>query len=144
MCYYYDSTQAHLAWLLANQPPNRAMKGGIRISRLSPFPHVLSPSDSNLLFLTCLSIADEVGNFYYGPGHPMKPHRVRMTHNLILNYGLYRKMKIYVRGNAKRMALIGLARLTRPWAVANDADGISVPAEPQLPLSAPKVAESSS
>lgn len=26
----------------------------------------------------------------------MKPHRIRMTHNLILNYGLYRKMEIYV------------------------------------------------
>ena len=26
----------------------------------------------------------------------MKPHRVRMAHNLILNYGLYRKMEIYV------------------------------------------------
>ncbi|GIX86252.1 histone deacetylase 1 [Caerostris extrusa] len=25
----------------------------------------------------------------------MKPHRIRMTHNLILNYGLYRKMEIY-------------------------------------------------
>ena len=29
-------------------------------------------------------------------GHPMKPHRIRMTHNLILNYGLYRKMEVYV------------------------------------------------
>lgn len=27
----------------------------------------------------------------------MKPHRIRMTHNLLLNYGLYRKMEIYVR-----------------------------------------------
>uniref|UniRef100_A0A8C8IQ40 Histone deacetylase 1 n=1 Tax=Oncorhynchus tshawytscha TaxID=74940 RepID=A0A8C8IQ40_ONCTS len=27
--------------------------------------------------------------------HPMKPHRIRMTHNLLLNYGLYRKMEIY-------------------------------------------------
>lgn len=26
----------------------------------------------------------------------MKPHRIRMTHNLLLNYGLYRKMEIYV------------------------------------------------
>lgn len=26
----------------------------------------------------------------------MKPHRVRMAHNLILNYGLYKKMEIYV------------------------------------------------
>lgn len=25
----------------------------------------------------------------------MKPHRIRMTHNLVLNYGLYRKMEIY-------------------------------------------------
>lgn len=28
----------------------------------------------------------------------MKPHRIRMTHNLLLNYGLYRKMEIYVSG----------------------------------------------
>lgn len=25
----------------------------------------------------------------------MKPHRIRMAHNLVLNYGLYRKMEIY-------------------------------------------------
>jgi len=37
----------------------------------------------------------DVGNFYYGQGHPMKPHRIRMAHNLVLNYGLYRKMEIY-------------------------------------------------
>jgi histone deacetylase 1/2 len=37
----------------------------------------------------------EIGNYYYGQGHPMKPHRIRMAHNLILNYGLYRKMEIY-------------------------------------------------
>jgi acetoin utilization deacetylase AcuC-like enzyme len=35
--------------------------------------------------------------FEYRQGHPMKPHRIRMTHNLILNYGLYRKMEVYVR-----------------------------------------------
>uniref|UniRef100_A0AAY4BEK9 histone deacetylase n=1 Tax=Denticeps clupeoides TaxID=299321 RepID=A0AAY4BEK9_9TELE len=37
----------------------------------------------------------DIGNYYYGQGHPMKPHRIRMTHNLLLNYGLYRKMEIY-------------------------------------------------
>ena len=72
----------------------------------------------------------QVGNFYYGQGHPMKPHRIRMTRestivvpertdfvaqcglvglfaaillrltlvccadNLLLNYGLYKKMEI--------------------------------------------------
>lgn len=39
----------------------------------------------------------DIGNYYYGQGHPMKPHRIRMAHNLLLSYGLYRKMEIYVR-----------------------------------------------
>jgi hypothetical protein len=29
-------------------------------------------------------------------GHPMKPHRVRMVHNLVVNYGLYKKLSIVV------------------------------------------------
>ena len=38
---------------------------------------------------------EDIGNFYYGAGHPMKPHRIRMTHNLVVNYGLYKKMEIF-------------------------------------------------
>ena len=37
-----------------------------------------------------------MGNYYYGPAHPMKPHRLKLTHNLLLTYGLYRKMEVYV------------------------------------------------
>ncbi|XP_074640398.1 histone deacetylase 3-like [Tubulanus polymorphus] len=37
----------------------------------------------------------EVGNFHYGPGHPMKPHRLTLTHSLVLHYGLYKKMNVY-------------------------------------------------
>ena len=37
-----------------------------------------------------------IGKFNYGQKHVMKPHRVRMAHNLILNYGLDRKMEIVV------------------------------------------------
>ncbi|CAD6198383.1 unnamed protein product [Caenorhabditis auriculariae] len=36
-----------------------------------------------------------IGNYYYGQGHVMKPHRIRMTHHLVLNYGLYRNLEIY-------------------------------------------------
>lgn len=43
----------------------------------------------------CYFYDANVGNYYYGQGHPMKPHRMRMTHNLMLNYGLYKKMQIY-------------------------------------------------
>lgn len=37
----------------------------------------------------------DVGNYAYGTGHPMKPHRIRMAHSLIMNYGLYKNMEIY-------------------------------------------------
>ncbi|KAI9826987.1 MAG: histone deacetylase [Sarea resinae] len=37
----------------------------------------------------------DVGNYAYVAGHPMKPHRIRMAHSLVMNYGLYRKMEIY-------------------------------------------------
>lgn len=36
----------------------------------------------------------EVGNYYYGQGHPMKPHRIRMTHALLVQYGLHKEMQI--------------------------------------------------
>uniref|UniRef100_A0A671T9F3 Histone deacetylase n=1 Tax=Sinocyclocheilus anshuiensis TaxID=1608454 RepID=A0A671T9F3_9TELE len=53
----------------------------------------------------CYYYDGDVGNYYYGQGHPMKPHRIRMTHNLLLNYGLYRKMEIYRphKANAEEM-----------------------------------------
>ena len=49
----------------------------------------------------------EVGNYHYGQGHPMKPHRVRMTHNLVVNYGLYKKMDVF------RPRLISPTAMTR-------------------------------
>jgi len=36
-----------------------------------------------------------VGNFHYGPGHPMKPHRLALTHELVVGYGLDRRMALY-------------------------------------------------
>lgn len=41
--------------------------------------------------------AGDVGNVYFGPNHPMKPHRLCMTHHLVLSYELHEKMEIYVR-----------------------------------------------
>lgn len=38
----------------------------------------------------------DVGNFYYGQGHPMKPHRIRMTHSLLCAYGVYQKLDVFV------------------------------------------------
>ncbi|XP_001946595.2 histone deacetylase Rpd3-like [Acyrthosiphon pisum] len=43
----------------------------------------------------CYYYDSDIENYYYGKSHPMKPHRIRLTHDLLLNYGLYRKMEIY-------------------------------------------------
>ena len=37
----------------------------------------------------------DMGHYYSGPGHPMKPQRLKLAHQLILSYGLYRKMDVY-------------------------------------------------
>lgn len=37
----------------------------------------------------------EVGNFHYGAKHPMKPHRLALTHSLVMEYGLLDKMDVF-------------------------------------------------
>lgn len=44
----------------------------------------------------CYFFDSDIGNYHYGPGHPMKPTRMRMCHSLVMNYGLYKKMEIFV------------------------------------------------
>jgi histone deacetylase 1/2 len=35
-----------------------------------------------------------IGDYYYGQGHPMKPHRIRMAHSLVVHYGLHRLLEL--------------------------------------------------
>ncbi|KAJ7718636.1 histone deacetylase RPD3 [Mycena metata] len=44
-------------------------------------------------FLVLGFIAD-VGGYTYGLGHPMKPHRVRVTHDLVSAYGMLPQMQV--------------------------------------------------
>jgi len=43
----------------------------------------------------------------------MKPHRMRMTHNLLLNYGLYRKMEVCRPHKATQVPSLHLNRLLK-------------------------------
>lgn len=38
----------------------------------------------------------------------MKPTRIRMCHSLVMNYGLYKKMEIFVRSNFPLLILSSL------------------------------------
>ncbi|KAF1743950.1 hypothetical protein MXB_5275 [Myxobolus squamalis] len=55
----------------------------------------------------CYYYDSEVGNYYYGQGHPMKPHRIRMAHNLLLNYGVLRNIQVLKpkRATAEQMTI---------------------------------------
>ena len=37
----------------------------------------------------------DAGDYYYGPGHPMKPQRLKLTHHLLLAYDLYSSMDTF-------------------------------------------------
>jgi hypothetical protein len=38
----------------------------------------------------------DIGNYAYVTGHPMKPHRIRLAHSLVMNYDVYKFLEIYV------------------------------------------------
>lgn len=42
----------------------------------------------------CYFYDPEIGNYYYGQGHPMKPHRIRMADNLLAQYGIHEKLEV--------------------------------------------------
>lgn len=38
---------------------------------------------------------EELGNYSYGDANPMRPHRLRLTHNLVEHYGLTHKLFVH-------------------------------------------------
>jgi hypothetical protein len=38
----------------------------------------------------------DIGNYAYVTGHPMKPHRIRLAHSLVMNYNVYKYLEVYV------------------------------------------------
>jgi hypothetical protein len=51
--------------------------------------HLISPAASDHL-------SDETGAYTYGLGHQMKPQRIRMTHELVMAYGMLEKLHVIV------------------------------------------------
>ncbi|GFR43441.1 hypothetical protein Agub_g4523 [Astrephomene gubernaculifera] len=48
----------------------------------------------------------DIGDFYYGQGHPMKPHRVRLAHCLVTRYDLWPHMDILRPRPARKSELV--------------------------------------
>lgn len=47
----------------------------------------------------------DIGNYAYVTGHPMKPHRIRLAHSLVMNYNVYKFLEIYVIYQALSLAV---------------------------------------
>lgn len=62
----------------------------------SPLIHSFFANKHFFIIILWFPRSEEIGNFFYGPGHPMKPHRVRMTHDLVRSYGLLDSMELMV------------------------------------------------
>lgn len=78
-------------------PPNgSAGSAGAYAAHDTPLMQPIA-RESNRPARVCYFFDSDIGNYHYGPGHPMKPTRIRMCHSLVMNYGLYKKMEIFVR-----------------------------------------------
>nr|AOE43212.1 histone deacetylase family protein type-1 histone deacetylase [Synstelium polycarpum] len=54
----------------------------------------------------CYFHDQDIGNYFYGIYHPMKPHRLCLTNNLVINYGLHKKMDVYKARRADAQDLV--------------------------------------
>ena len=61
----------------------------------------------------CYFYDADVGTSYYGNNHPMKPHRLAMTHHLVLSYDLHKHMEVYVRAFPSISRTFSLSRRSR-------------------------------
>ena len=48
----------------------------------------------------------EVGNYHYGAGHPMKPHRIQITNSLVFDYDLHKHMAVYTPAKSSEFELM--------------------------------------
>lgn len=62
------------------------------------------------LFLLRAAPDPRVVSFLPGAGHPMKPHRLALTHSLVLHYGLYKKMIVSIAPRGGGWAGCGTSR----------------------------------
>jgi hypothetical protein len=90
--YFYDSASCAS---FSSAPVSSQLS--LRLRQTQRWRKCALSTDSRLLTLPRGGSGD-VGTVYYGANHPMKPHRLVMTHHLVMAYDLHKRMEIYVRG----------------------------------------------
>ncbi len=63
-----------------------------RVERSRPLYQVVNNDKKRVAYF----YDSDIGNYAYVTGHPMKPHRIRLAHSLVMNYGVYKFLEVYV------------------------------------------------
>ncbi|KUI70829.1 Histone deacetylase RPD3 [Cytospora mali] len=61
------------------------------VDRSRPLYSKLSTSKKKVAYF----YDSDIGNYAYVTGHPMKPHRIRLAHSLVMNYNVYKYLEVY-------------------------------------------------
>ncbi|KXX79844.1 Histone deacetylase RPD3 [Madurella mycetomatis] len=61
------------------------------VERSRPLYQVLNTDKKKVAYF----YDSDIGNYAYVTGHPMKPHRIRLAHSLVMNYDVYKFLEIY-------------------------------------------------
>ncbi|KAK4149299.1 histone deacetylase [Chaetomidium leptoderma] len=70
-------------------PPAGTDNAGVERSR--PLYQVVNNDKKRVAYF----YDSDIGNYAYVTGHPMKPHRIRLAHSLVMNYNVYKFLEIY-------------------------------------------------
>jgi hypothetical protein len=91
---------------IVNSMPRTTDPSGVERSR--PLYEIVNNDKKRVAYF----YDSDIGNYAYVTGHPMKPHRIRLAHSLVMNYDVYKFLEIYV------------SRLLRGAAFGTFADGV--------------------
>uniref|UniRef100_A0A0G4F891 Histone deacetylase n=1 Tax=Chromera velia CCMP2878 TaxID=1169474 RepID=A0A0G4F891_9ALVE len=47
----------------------------------------------------------DIGSYYYGSGHPMKPQRMQLTHELVKSFGLHKELEVIQHHKANELEI---------------------------------------
>ena len=72
----------------------------------------------------------DIGNYAYVTGHPMKPHRIRLAHSLVMNYNVYKYLEVYVSRRLPIAYPITMQSKCHPWNRRLMRFSSSVPSQP--------------
>lgn len=76
--------------IIVNNMPKTTDPSGVERSR--PLYEVVNNDKKRVAYF----YDSDIGNYAYVTGHPMKPHRIRLAHSLVMNYDVYKFLEIYV------------------------------------------------